>query len=76
MDVVGRLAWIAADAVSPSPKGGWQDSLILACDEVEEEYDELREILRGIVNNAQYYKHGIWTVPWEQIEKAKKKVEG
>ena len=74
-DVVGRLAWIAADAVSPSPKEGWRDSLILACDDVEEEYDELREILKGIVNNAQYYKHGIWTVTWEQIEKAKKKVE-
>ena len=55
--------------------GGWQDSLIPACADVEEEYDELREILRGIVNNAKYYKHGVWTVTWEQIEKAKKKVE-
>tara|TARA_R100001594_G_scaffold79484_1_gene114158 strand:+ start:651 stop:947 length:297 start_codon:yes stop_codon:yes gene_type:complete len=36
---------------------------------------DMLEILRGIVNNAQYYKHGVWTVTWEQIEKAKKKVE-
>ena len=42
---------------------------------VVEEREEMLEILRGIVNNAQYYKHGIWTVTWEQIEKAKKKVE-
>jgi len=42
---------------------------------VEAQRDEMLEILRGIVNNAQYYKHGIWTVTWEQIEKAKKKVE-
>ena len=42
---------------------------------VVEEREEMLEILRGIVNNAKYYKHGVWTVTWEQIEKAKKKVE-
>ena len=42
---------------------------------VVEEREEMLEILRGIVNNAQYYKHGIWTVTWDQIENAKKKVE-
>ena len=55
MDVVGRLAWIAADAVSPSPKGGWQDSLILACDDVEEEYDELLAALERIAMSAMDY---------------------
>jgi len=41
MDAIGRLAACAADAVGRNPKEGWQDSLIRACDDVEEKYDKL-----------------------------------
>ena len=46
MDAVARLGACAVDAVGRSPKEGWQDALILACDDVEEVYDELLAALQ------------------------------
>ena len=46
MDAMGRLAACAADAVGRNPKEGWQDALILACDDVEEVYDEMLAALK------------------------------
>ena len=48
MDAMGRLAVCAADAVGRNPKEGWQDSLIRACDDVEEKYDELLAALESL----------------------------
>ena len=49
MDAVARLGACAVDAVGRSPKEGWQDALILACDDVEEVYDELLAELIEVV---------------------------
>lgn len=50
MDAVARLGACAVDAVGRSPKEGWQDVLILACDDVEEVYDELLAALEGLLD--------------------------
>ena len=55
MDAMGRLAACAADAVGRNPKEGWQDSLIRACDDVEEKYDELLAALEEVVMDIEDY---------------------
>ena len=50
MDAVARLGACAVDAVGRSPKEGWQDALILACDDVEEVYDDLLAALEDALS--------------------------
>jgi hypothetical protein len=54
MDAMGRLAACAADAVGRNPKEGWQDSLICACDDVEEVYDELLAALHTCLEIVEF----------------------
>ena len=62
MDAMGRLAACAADAVGRNPKEGWQDSLIRACDDVEEKYEELLAMAERLGETATICRDCEWNM--------------
>ena len=49
MDSISRLGMAAVDAVGRKPKAGWRDTLILACDDVEDDFDTMVKALENLI---------------------------
>ena len=52
MDSITKLSVAAVDAVGRKPKAGWRDTLILACDDVEFDFDLMAEALERIATEG------------------------
>ncbi len=61
MDSISRLGMAAVDAVGRKPKAGWRDTLILACDDVEDDFDTMVEALERIATEG-WTKQGVFSV--------------
>ena len=61
MDSISRLSMAAVDAVGRKPKAGWRDTLILACDDVEFDFDLMVEALERIATEG-WTQKGVFSV--------------
>lgn len=61
MDVVAKLGACAVDATGRNPKEGWRDALILACDDVEEVYDEMLAALERLNTGTKVTMPGLYS---------------